>query len=142
MRVASVEVIPYALPFREPYVTARGLLERREMVLLRLRDEDGQVGLGEAVPLSLRGGATLDQVVDELEGLARGSVLAAAVEAGNVGEAARLPPKLEVSPPARCAALTALLDLGERDVGSGAPASGACSLQRDAGGRRARGCRR
>jgi L-alanine-DL-glutamate epimerase-like enolase superfamily enzyme len=55
VRLASVEVIPYALPFREPYVTARGRLEQREMVLLRLRDEDGLVGLGEAVPLSLRG---------------------------------------------------------------------------------------
>ena len=63
VRLASVEVIPYALPFREPYVTARGTLTRREMVLLRLRDEDGVVGLGEAVPLSLRGGATLAQVV-------------------------------------------------------------------------------
>ena len=29
------------------------------MVLLRLRSEDGLVGLGEAVPLSLRGGAAL-----------------------------------------------------------------------------------
>ena len=37
MPLASVEVIPYALPFREPYVTARGRLEQREMVLLRLR---------------------------------------------------------------------------------------------------------
>ena len=73
MRLASVEVIPYALPFREPYVTARGTLTRREMVLLRLRDEDGLVGLGEAVPLSLRGGASIEQVVEELEGLARGS---------------------------------------------------------------------
>ena len=59
VRIASVEVIPYALPFREPYVTARGSLDRREMVLLRLRSDDGLIGLGEAVPLSLRGGATL-----------------------------------------------------------------------------------
>ena len=44
MRIASLEVIPYALPFREPYVTARGRLERREMVLLRLRDEQGRSG--------------------------------------------------------------------------------------------------
>ena len=121
MRLASAEVIPYALPFREPYVTARGSLERREMALLRLRAEDGVVGLGEAVPLSLRGGASLEDVVGELEGMVRGSVLAAAVEAGNVGEAASLPPKLEISAPARCAALTALLDLGERDVGAEAP---------------------
>jgi o-succinylbenzoate synthase len=119
MRIASAEVIPYALPFRRPYVTARGSLERREMALLRLRDADGVVGLGEAVPLSMRGGATLAEVVEELEGLIRGSVLAAAVESGNVGDGARLPPKLELSPPARCAALTALIDLGERAVGAG-----------------------
>lgn len=68
MRFASVEVIPYALPFKEPYVTARGVLERREMVLLRVRDADGVVGLGEAVPLSLRGGVGLTEVVAELEG--------------------------------------------------------------------------
>ena len=121
MRLASVEVIPYALPFKQPYVTARGRLDRREMALLRLRDEDGLVGLGEAVPLSLRGGAGLEQVVAELEGLVRGSVLSAAVEAGKVGEAAQLPPKLEMSAPSRCAALTALLDLGERCVGVGSP---------------------
>ena len=46
MRLASVEVIPYALPFKEPYVTARGRLEQREMVLLRLRSDDGLIGLG------------------------------------------------------------------------------------------------
>jgi L-alanine-DL-glutamate epimerase-like enolase superfamily enzyme len=67
VQLASVEVIPYSLPFKAPYVTARGALERREMVLLRVRDEDGVVGLGEAVPLSLRGGASLEQVVRELE---------------------------------------------------------------------------
>jgi L-alanine-DL-glutamate epimerase-like enolase superfamily enzyme len=70
VRFATTEVIPYALPFKEPYVTARGVLERREMVLLRVRDEDGVVGLGEAVPLSLRGGVGLAEVVAELEGWA------------------------------------------------------------------------
>ncbi len=71
VRIASVEVIPYALPFREPYVTARGSLAQREMVLLRLRSDDGLTGLGEAVPMSLRGGASLAQVVGELELLSR-----------------------------------------------------------------------
>jgi len=75
MPISAREVIPYALPFREPYVTARGQLERREMVLLRIRDEDGIVGLGEAVPLSLRGGAALGQVVGELEGVASSGLL-------------------------------------------------------------------
>ncbi|HEY5941419.1 MAG TPA: mandelate racemase/muconate lactonizing enzyme family protein [Solirubrobacterales bacterium] len=101
MRLSSVEVIPYALPFKEPYVTARGVLERREMVLLRVRDEDGVVGLGEAVPLSLRGGATLAQVVRELEAWAEHR------------EASGL------SAPARCAIATAEMDLlGRRAAGS------------------------
>jgi muconate cycloisomerase len=104
VHLSSVEVIPYALPFKQPYVTARGVLQRREMVLLRVRDEDGVVGLGEAVPLSLRGGMTLAQVVQELEGWAE----AQATES--------------LSAPARCAVETALMDLrGRRSAGS-APA--------------------
>jgi o-succinylbenzoate synthase len=105
MRLSSVEVIPYGLPFREPYVTARGRLDRREMVLLRLRDEDGVVGLGEAVPLGLRGGIGVAAVVEELEGLGE----LEALDEATVG-AARL------SAPARCAALTALMDLRGRRV--------------------------
>jgi L-alanine-DL-glutamate epimerase-like enolase superfamily enzyme len=100
VRLRSVEVIPYALPFEDPYVTARGVLQRREMVLLRVQDEDGVVGLGEAVPLSLRGGFGLTEVVRELEGWAEhreGSGLSA---------------------PARCAIATAEMDLrGRRAAG-------------------------
>jgi muconate cycloisomerase len=62
MKLTEVEVIPYALPFERPYVTARGTLERREIVLARLITDDGIVGLGEAVPLALRGGADLAAV--------------------------------------------------------------------------------
>ncbi len=105
VRIASVEVTPYALPFRRPYVTARGVLTRREMVLLRLRDGDGLSGLGEAVPLSLRGGAGLAEVVAELERLGGHEELD---EASLRGAASGL------SAPARCAALTALLDLRGR----------------------------
>ncbi len=107
MRIASVEVIPYALPFREPYVTARGSLDRREMVLLRLRSEDGLTGLGEAVPLSLRGGTTLAEVAAELESLGELSELS---EQDLMGGAVQL------SAPARCAALTALMDLRGRSA--------------------------
>jgi L-alanine-DL-glutamate epimerase-like enolase superfamily enzyme len=106
MRLGSVEVIPYALPFKQPYVTARGVLLRREMVLLRLRDEDGVIGLGEAVPLSLRSGAGLTQVVRELEGWAE--------HAGDEG----------LSAPARCAAKTALMDLRGRRIGKEAGREG------------------
>jgi o-succinylbenzoate synthase len=104
VQIASVEAIPYALPFKEPYVTARGTLQRREMVLLRLRDEDGFVGLGEAVPLSLRGGATLERVVAELDGLT-GREWAPISPQGPVDG---------LSPPARCAVETALMDLHGR----------------------------
>lgn len=115
MRLASVEVIPYALPFREPYVTARGRLDRREMVLLRLRSENGHVGLGEAVPLSLRGGTGLEQVVRELEALGRRDHL----DESNLRSEA-----IALSAPARCAALTALLDLrGQQAAIDGASAS-------------------
>lgn len=130
VRIAAVEVIPYALPFREPYVTARGRLGQREMVLLRLRCKDGFHGLGEAVPLSLRGGATLRQVSDELALLGELSELD---EAGLLGGIANL------SAPARCAALTALMDLrgrraaAEGHARAGAPAPVRCNATLVAG---------
>jgi L-alanine-DL-glutamate epimerase-like enolase superfamily enzyme len=101
MRLSSVEVIPYALPFKQPYVTARGVLQRREMVLLRVRDEEGVVGLGEAVPLSLRGGVGLAEVVAELEEWAEGQK-----DEG-------------LSAPALCAVTTARADLLGRRVADG-----------------------
>jgi o-succinylbenzoate synthase len=119
MRIASVEVIPYSLPFREPYVTATGTLTRREMMLLRLRSDDGLIGLGEAVPLSLRGGASLRDVVEELQRLG---------ERESLDEASLSGGALALSAPARCAALTALLDLrGRRAAAEGGAAVGPSS---------------
>ncbi len=100
----AAEVIPYALPFRQPYVTAAGTLDEREMVLLRLRDGAGRVGLGEAVPLSLRGGTALAEVVRELEQATAGEP-----DAGELEERAAA-----LSAPARCAVATALYDLRQR----------------------------
>ncbi|MBN8867429.1 MAG: mandelate racemase/muconate lactonizing enzyme family protein [Solirubrobacterales bacterium] len=91
-RSLSVEVIPFALSFRRPYVTATGTLERRESVLLRIRDENGITALGEGVPMTLRGGDGLARVVGELEAWAEDEILPA-------------------TPPARCALATALADL-------------------------------
>jgi o-succinylbenzoate synthase len=62
MRFSELEVVPFALGFERPYATATGTLERREMLLVRLRTDAGLEGLGEAVPLSLRGGADLGVV--------------------------------------------------------------------------------
>lgn len=89
----NIEVIPFALTFRRPYVTASGTLERRESVLLRLRDENGITALGEGVPMTLRGGDGLESVVAELKAWA-----------ADPGRAPR-------SSPARCAVEIALADL-------------------------------
>jgi L-alanine-DL-glutamate epimerase-like enolase superfamily enzyme len=65
MRLEEIEVIPYSLPFREPYVTARGELSERRLILLRLRGE-GLEGLGETTALSLRGGIGLESIAAEI----------------------------------------------------------------------------
>lgn len=101
MKIADGEVIPYALPFREPYVTARGELLMREMVLLRVHSTEGELGLGEAVPLALRGGESLEEVASELR-----DWLAAPQSGHDL-----------LSAPARCAITTALLDLESRVAG-------------------------
>ncbi len=66
MSILRVEVIPIALPFRERYRTASGELSGRSMAVVRIHDRDGAVGVGEAVPLSLRGGPGLGQITAEL----------------------------------------------------------------------------
>jgi muconate cycloisomerase len=109
--VIGYEVIPYALPFAKRYVTARGELSRREMVLVRAHTRDGVVGLGEAVPLSLRGGRSLREVVGELRRFA--------VEFGDATQRERRTfflAERDLSPPSRCAIATAWDDLlGKRN---------------------------
>src|SRR6476659_7891220 len=112
MSIASVAVIPYWLPFQQPYETARGRLERREMVLLRMRGDDGSTGLGEAVPLSLRGGEALGEVDAELRRFGE------RICGDGGSQSARFAGELmRLSPPGRCAVLTAWLDLAARSHG-------------------------
>jgi L-alanine-DL-glutamate epimerase-like enolase superfamily enzyme len=99
--IDSAEVIPYSLPFKNPYRSARGELHQREMVLLRVRSAAGAFGLGEGVPLSLRGGVSLAKVTEELGRWAEDSSH----------------PVIGFSQPARCAIETALLDLEAREAG-------------------------
>jgi L-Ala-D/L-Glu epimerase len=66
MRIDRLETVAYSLAFREPYVTVRGTLERRDMLLVRLHTAGGPVGLGEAAPLALRGGIGLAELEAEL----------------------------------------------------------------------------
>ena len=102
--IESVEVIPYALPFRRPYVTAKGSLDRREMVLLRIRTRDGACG-------ARRSGAAVAAGRREP---GRGDGPAAVLGGGR-----RRPPALGA--PARCAIATALADAAARRAGHPAP---------------------
>src|SRR5262245_40485956 len=83
MQVEGLEVVPYALPFREPYVTARGRLTERELLLVRLR-ADGIEGLGETTALSLRGGRPLEQVARELSELCAPALTEAELDPGRI----------------------------------------------------------
>jgi o-succinylbenzoate synthase len=108
MRITAVQAVPYALSFREPYVTARGRLERRELVLVRLRTDEGVEGLGEAVAMSLRGGADAASLARELREVAEPELVGLELPAD-------LPPSLAaLSPTAAGAVEVALLDLAAK----------------------------
>lgn len=51
MKLASTRTYPLSLPFRQPLYTARGTIKRRRTLLVRLDDDRGNVGWGEAAPL-------------------------------------------------------------------------------------------
>jgi L-alanine-DL-glutamate epimerase-like enolase superfamily enzyme len=110
-RVTGFEVIPYGLPFTEPYITARGTLHRREIVLLKVHTSDGLVGLGEAVPLTMRGGDPLGRVARELMEL-RNEYKAAWGPEERTAILARASGSM--SAPARCAFFTAWWDLASK----------------------------
>jgi L-alanine-DL-glutamate epimerase-like enolase superfamily enzyme len=111
MRIASVDAIPYTLPFREPYVTARGRLERREMVLVRLRTDGGPEGLGDAVALALRGGDGIDALAREITEVAAPALVGAEVDPEIPGPPV---PTSTISRPAHAAVEMALLDLAAK----------------------------
>ena len=50
-----------SLPFRDPFVTASGVVSARELLLLRLEDDDGAVGFGEAAPFEPYDGVSLEE---------------------------------------------------------------------------------
>lgn len=128
LMIRRIDVIPYALPFREPYVTARGRLERRELILLRVVDADGVTGLGETTSLSLRAGRPLAAIAAELERIAA----LCEAEPGGVSTV-HLSRELR-SAEARCALAVAAMDLDLRRRGeSTVPAPVPCNATLSAG---------
>lgn len=57
-----------SIPFREPFVTASGVVSARELVVLRLEGSDGTVGWGEAAPFEPYDGVPLERAVAALSG--------------------------------------------------------------------------
>ena len=51
MKIIAADWLPYGLPFKQPWQTARGLLTEREGALLRLQSAEGFIGWGDAAPL-------------------------------------------------------------------------------------------
>ncbi len=75
MRIAQVSLIPHRLELRQPLKTSQGAHTVREGFIIRVVDEDGREGLGEAMPLPAFGtesladcGATLSAWLSELKG--------------------------------------------------------------------------
>lgn len=54
------------IPLGEPFVTANGVLAERELVVVRLEDDEGNPGWGEAAPLEPYDGVSVDAVWDAL----------------------------------------------------------------------------
>ncbi|HKH14103.1 MAG TPA: mandelate racemase/muconate lactonizing enzyme family protein [Solirubrobacterales bacterium] len=113
MKVTAVETVPYALTFREPYVTARGRLERREMVLVRIRTDAGIDGLGEAVAMSLRGGPDTPALARQISELAQPQFVGVDLDS----DAGRVEPVAGMSPAASAALEIAQLDLAAKLAG-------------------------
>jgi L-Ala-D/L-Glu epimerase / N-acetyl-D-glutamate racemase len=55
-----------SIPLREPFVTSGGVVSARELVVLRVEDDDGATGYGEAAPLEPYDGVTIDSVLAAL----------------------------------------------------------------------------
>ena len=112
MRIAAVDVVPYALPFAAPYVTARGRLERRELVMVRLRTSEGVEGLGETVALSLRGGPSVGEIERQIRERAAPQLAGIDIEADLPGRVSSVSRAL--SREAATAVDTARLDLASK----------------------------
>lgn len=62
------DLLRLSIPFREPFVTAGGVVSERELVVLRLEASDGTVGWGEAAPFEPYDGVPLERAIAALSG--------------------------------------------------------------------------
>ena len=55
-----------SIPFKQPFATSGGVVATRELLLLRIEDEDGNVGYGEAAPFEPYDGVAIEEVARAL----------------------------------------------------------------------------
>jgi L-Ala-D/L-Glu epimerase / N-acetyl-D-glutamate racemase len=116
VRLEEIEVIPYSLPFREPYITARGELNERKLILVRIRGE-GLEGLGETASLSLREGPDIEAVAAEIRERCWPGLLEGELEPNRIWSAIARCRNRGASPQAVAAVDIALHDLVGRASG-------------------------
>jgi L-Ala-D/L-Glu epimerase len=116
MKLEELEVMPYSLPFREPYVTARGELRERRLVMLRIRAE-GLEGLGETASLSLRGGPDVEEIARELREVCWPALTQGGLDQARIWSAIARCRNRGVSPQALAAVDIALHDLVAKSAG-------------------------
>jgi len=116
VQLEQLEVIPYSLPFREPYITARGELHERKLILVRIRGE-GIEGWGETAALSLRGGVGIDQIATEIRDRCWPGLLEGEVDPKRIWSAIARCRNRGASPQAVAAVDIALHDLVGRATG-------------------------
>ena len=116
MRLESLQAFPYSLPFREPYVTARGSLTERELLAVRVRGE-GLEGWGETASLSLRGGAGIAELAGELEEVCWPALTEGGFDPDRIWSALARCRSRGAAPPALAALDIALHDLAGKAAG-------------------------
>ncbi len=62
----SRSLLRLSIPLRKPFVTSTGVVAARELAVIRLEDDDGTVGWGEAAPLESYDGVTVNEVIEAL----------------------------------------------------------------------------
>ncbi|MCE3245447.1 MAG: enolase superfamily enzyme related to L-alanine-DL-glutamate epimerase, partial [Arthrobacter sp.] len=63
MKIAAIEAIPYSIPYRHPLHFASGSVHEADHVLVRLRTDDGVVGLADTPPRPYTYGETQKSIV-------------------------------------------------------------------------------
>ena len=117
MTIASVRLVPYRLPLRDPWPTAEGPVADRDGCIVVLEEKDGPLGLGDAAPLPGFGLETIASSVAALRAAARRLVgLPAASYIEGAAHLTHLAP-VAAAPAARHAIDLALHDLAARRAG-------------------------